>query len=123
MPMRRFPKPWMVEPVPSGYRIIDANGIVLAHVYGQPDGAIAVSETRLTNDEARRISKLISRLPELVELERSQQGQEPTQATAAPFQTGDDRRPNPRGEAIGGPLRKLPAGEAPLFQSRDSAAA
>ena len=70
MPMRRFPKPWMVEPVPSGYRVIDANGIVLAHVYGQPDGAIAVSETRLTNDEARRISKLISRLPELVELER-----------------------------------------------------
>jgi hypothetical protein len=30
----------------------------------KPDGAIAVSDTRLTNDEARRISKLISRLPE-----------------------------------------------------------
>ena len=43
---------------------------MLAHVYGQPDGAIAVSDTRLTDDEARRISKLISRLPELVELER-----------------------------------------------------
>ena len=39
-------------------------------VYGQPDGAIAVSDTRLTDDEARRMSKLISRLPELVELER-----------------------------------------------------
>src|SRR5262245_7020518 len=36
----------------------------------QPDGAIALSDTRLTNDEARRIAKLISRLPELVELER-----------------------------------------------------
>jgi hypothetical protein len=69
MPSRRFPKPWTVEPIPSGYRIIDPNGIVLAHVYGQPDGAIATSGTRLTNDEARRISKLISRLPELVELE------------------------------------------------------
>ncbi len=34
------------------------------------DGAIAVSDTRLTNDEARRISKLIARLPELVELEK-----------------------------------------------------
>ena len=45
--------------------VIDANGIVLAHVYGQPDGAIAVSDSRLTNDEARRISKLIARLPEL----------------------------------------------------------
>jgi hypothetical protein len=30
-----------------------ANGVVLAHVCGQPDGAIAVSDTRLTNDEAR----------------------------------------------------------------------
>ena len=70
MPSRRFPKPWTVEPIPSGYRVIDANGIVLAHVYGQPDGAIAVSDTRLSNDEARRISKLISRLPELVEVER-----------------------------------------------------
>jgi hypothetical protein len=41
MPSRRFPKPWTVQSMPSGYRVIDANGIVLAHVYGQPDGAIA----------------------------------------------------------------------------------
>jgi hypothetical protein len=67
MPSRRFPKPWSVESMSSGYRVIDANSVVLAHVHGQADGAIAVSET--TNDEARRISKLISRLPELVELE------------------------------------------------------
>jgi hypothetical protein len=60
MPSRRFPKPWSVEPMPSGYRVIDANGVVLAHVYGQPDGAIAASDKPLTNDEARRISKLIS---------------------------------------------------------------
>jgi hypothetical protein len=44
MPLRRFPKPWTVEQTPSGYLLIDANGIVLAHVYGQPDGAIAVSD-------------------------------------------------------------------------------
>jgi len=36
--------------MPSGYRLIDANGIVLAHVYGQPDGAIAVSDKRLSTD-------------------------------------------------------------------------
>jgi hypothetical protein len=70
MPSRRFPKPWTVEQMPSGYRVIDGDGVVLAHVYGQPDGAIAVSDSRLTSDEARRISKLISRVPELVELER-----------------------------------------------------
>ena len=43
---------------------------LLAHVYGQTDGTGAVADTRLTNDEARRVSKLISQLPELVELER-----------------------------------------------------
>jgi hypothetical protein len=70
MPTRRFPKPWTAEPIPSGYRVLDANGIVLAHVYGQPDGALAISEIRLTSDEARRISNLIARLPEPVELEQ-----------------------------------------------------
>jgi hypothetical protein len=63
MPSRRFHKPWTVEPIPSGYRVVDAYGIVLVNVYGQPDKAIAASNTRLTNDEARRIFELISRLP------------------------------------------------------------
>ena len=70
MPMRRFPKPWMVEPVTQRIPGHRCQWHCPSAVYGQPDGAIAVSETRLTNDEARRISKLISRLPELVELER-----------------------------------------------------
>ena len=70
MPSRRFPKPWTVEPMPSGYQIIDANGMVLAHVYGRPNGAIAGADIRLTNDEARRVAKLIARLPELVEMEQ-----------------------------------------------------
>jgi hypothetical protein len=25
--------------MPSGYRVLDSNGIILAYVYGQPDGA------------------------------------------------------------------------------------
>ena len=49
--------------MPSCYQIIDANGIVLEHVYGQPDGAIAVSDSCLTHDEAGRISKLIAAFP------------------------------------------------------------
>src|SRR5262249_26429781 len=70
MPSRRFPKPWTVESMPSGYRVIDANGIVLAHVYGQPEGAIAISDTLMPNAEDRCPPKLIPRLPELVELEQ-----------------------------------------------------
>ena len=44
--------------------------MALAHVYGQPTAAIALSDQRLTDDEAERIARLIVRLPELVELER-----------------------------------------------------
>jgi hypothetical protein len=50
--------------------VIDANGLALAHVYGQPTAAIALSDQRLTDDEAERIARLIVRRPELVELER-----------------------------------------------------
>jgi hypothetical protein len=49
MPQRRFPRPWRFEPIPGGYRVIDANGVALAHVYGQPPNAIAISDKRLTD--------------------------------------------------------------------------
>jgi hypothetical protein len=68
--MRRLTHPWRFEPIPGGYRVIDANGLALAHVYGQPPDATASSDKRLTNDEAEKIARLIVRLPELVELER-----------------------------------------------------
>ena len=70
MPQRRFPRPWRFEPIPGGYRVVDANGLALAHVYGQPPNAIAISDKRLINDEAEKIARLIARLPELVELEK-----------------------------------------------------
>ena len=37
------PLPWRFEPIPGGYRVIDANGLALAHVYGQPPDAIPFS--------------------------------------------------------------------------------
>jgi hypothetical protein len=40
---RRFPRPWRFEPIPGGYRVIDANGLALAHVYGLPPNAVAFS--------------------------------------------------------------------------------
>jgi hypothetical protein len=69
-PCAAFPSLGGSSLCPAGTRVLDSNGIVLAHVYGQPDGAIAVSDNRLTDDQARRISKLISRLPEIAELEK-----------------------------------------------------
>ena len=70
MQQRRFPRPWRFEPIPGGYRVVDANGLALAHVYGQPPNAIAISDKRLINDEAEKIARLIARLPELLELEK-----------------------------------------------------
>jgi hypothetical protein len=57
MPQRRFPPPWRFEPIPGGYRVIDANGLALAHVYGEPPNAIAMDK-RLTNNEAEKIARL-----------------------------------------------------------------
>ena len=42
MPQRRFPRPWRFEPIPGGYRVIDANGLALA----APPAAKAATETR-----------------------------------------------------------------------------
>ena len=77
-----------IEPIPGGYRVIDANGLALAHVYGQPTAAIAISDKRLTDDEAEKIARLIARLPELVELERT--GTRP-RAVASPSRSASSR--------------------------------
>jgi hypothetical protein len=53
-----------------GYRVIDANGLALAHVYGQPPDAVAFSDKRLTDDEAEKFARQIVRLPEFIVLER-----------------------------------------------------
>jgi hypothetical protein len=58
---RRFPRPWLFEPIPGGYRVIDANGLALAHVYGEPASAIA-ARTRLTYINAGSLD-LPKRLP------------------------------------------------------------
>ena len=44
--------------------MIDANGLALAHVYGQPPAAIALSDQRLTDDEAEKIARLLTRQPD-----------------------------------------------------------
>ena len=64
--MRRFPPPWTVEPLDGGFKIVDANGQVLAYVYGLDDLRDARIAKALTRDEARRIASNIAKLPKLI---------------------------------------------------------
>jgi len=80
-----------------------------ADVYGQPDGAIAVSDNSLTDDQGADLEADFQAAGARGAGEGQQQGQESTQAAAAPVQAGDDRRPDPRGQAAGESLRLLPA--------------
>jgi hypothetical protein len=69
--MRKFPPPWTVEALDAGYKVVDANGQVLAYVYGIDDLRDARIAKSLTRDEARRIASNIVKLPELL---RGQKG-------------------------------------------------
>jgi hypothetical protein len=60
--MRRFPAPWSVEALDSGFKIVDANGQALAYVYGHADARDAAIAKALTLDEARRIASNIANL-------------------------------------------------------------
>jgi hypothetical protein len=60
--MRRFPPPWTVEEIESGFKVLDANGPSLAYVYAG-DARI---QNPPTEDETRRIAANIAKLPALL---------------------------------------------------------
>ena len=64
--VRRFPSPWTVEQIPGEYKVKDANGQSLAHVYGRETKADADIANVLTMDEARRIVSNSAKLPTLL---------------------------------------------------------
>ena len=64
--MRRFPPPWTVESLDSGFKIVDANKQTLAYVYGHADSRDAGIAKALTLDEARRMASNIAKLPALL---------------------------------------------------------
>ena len=64
--MRRFPPPWTVKPLDGGFKVVDANGQVLAYVYGLDDSRDAETAKGLTLDEARRIASNIAKLPDVL---------------------------------------------------------
>jgi hypothetical protein len=64
--MRRFPPPWTVEELDGGFKVLDANGQVLAYVYGHVDSYDARIAKALTLDEARHTASNIVKLPTLL---------------------------------------------------------
>lgn len=67
-PKRRFPPPWTVErPHADAFIVKDANGIPLVQIACRDDlKDLPFYHTNLTSDEARRIAKAVSRLPEFL---------------------------------------------------------
>ena len=64
--MRRFPRPWTVEAIDGGFKVVDANKQSIAYVYGHADERDAESAKGLTLDEARRVAANIAKLPMLL---------------------------------------------------------
>lgn len=65
---RRFPPPWTVErPHPDSFAVKDANGIILATVHCRDDlQKWSFGHSKLTSEEARKIAKANSRIPEFM---------------------------------------------------------
>jgi hypothetical protein len=66
MAERRFPRPWTVEALDGGFKVVDSNGQSLAYVYGHADPRDAQVAKSLTLDEARPIAANIAKLPSLL---------------------------------------------------------
>ena len=64
--MRRFPPPWTVERMPSGFKVIDAKGQSLAYFYARENDHDAITAGVLTMDEARRLASNFAKMPELL---------------------------------------------------------
>lgn len=63
----RFPTPWRIVEMPTGFAVEDAIGLQLAVFYGRSDPNIAGHTGFLTIDEARQLALDFVTLPELLE--------------------------------------------------------
>jgi hypothetical protein len=63
---RRFPAPWRIVEMPSGFAVEDATGQQLSVFYGRSDPNTAGHTGFLTMDEARQLAVDFAKLPELL---------------------------------------------------------
>jgi hypothetical protein len=67
--LRRFPAPWVAEEDRDCFRVKDANDFMICVILHREDlhaRNYQYANESLSRDEARRIAKAISRLPELL---------------------------------------------------------
>jgi hypothetical protein len=67
--LRRFPAPWVTEEDRDCFRVKDANGFMICVILHREDlhaRNYQYANESLSRDEARRIAKGISRLPDLL---------------------------------------------------------
>lgn len=93
---RRFPAPWRVVDTPGGWKVIDANGLAVAYIYGEDRGR-GVSDQGMTKEEARRIAVNVAKLPGLLARVRDAAGRRssdrvPSRGVGALLPGGLDRR-------------------------------
>src|SRR5262249_32493470 len=91
----RFPAPWRVVEMPSGFAVDDATGQQLGVFYGRADPNAAGHTGFLTMDEARQLAADFARLPELLERtnpsRRGRESQASARNTVAHTGRKDDR--------------------------------
>ena len=62
----RFPAPWRVVEIPSGFAVEDASGLQLGVFYGRSDANLAGHTGFLTMDEARQMAINFAKLARLL---------------------------------------------------------